>query len=183
MAPEGIEDSSWSGVGPRLKIPCFEQVLCLCLSLREFIQFQEDRDIHRAIGVKRITLHGLHICNIDFSWSVLDYIDNALRTETVIPITCNEIGIIPWLAAIVCCNDISFRWVVCERQLIEWNETSPLIFIGPAWNGECPISVGAQGDIPWHLISNVSIYIGVQKILRRHVEVSGSFAELLPVLG
>src|SRR6266545_358401 len=83
---------------------------------------------------------------------------------------------------IVSGSNVAFLRVECMWQVLKWNESRPLVFICPAGDGKGTITLCADRNITWHLITNISIHIRIDQILCRHMEVACSLAEFLPVL-
>ena len=90
--------------------------------------------------------------------------------------------IVPWLAAVVRGDDVSFWRVEGVRQLLERNIACPFVLICPAWDRDGPVTVRAHRNIAWHLVSNIAIHICVDKVLGGDMEAPGSLPEVLPVL-
>ena len=163
-------------------VPVSEQILRPEFPVRELFQSQKHRDKRWSVHVERITLHGLEIGDVDLARGAFDHVHDALGTESIVPVAGDEIRIIPGLAAIVRRDDIAFRRVEGVRQLFEWDKACPFIFIRPAGHRQGSIAISPQRNIPRHLITNISIHISIQKILCRHMKVTGSCTEFFPVL-
>ena len=67
------------------------------------------------------------------------------------------------------------------RQFLERNETGPFTTISRTIVGHAAVAALANGNAPRAVITNVTVHVGIDKILRWPAVMTKRFREFLPV--
>ena len=128
-------------------------------------------------------MHGLHIVKGDALSILFDHFCDALRAKTVGEAGAQQVGIVAACDRIVGCHDESLLRIVNQRQLVEGHGSNPLEIIRPAGDRDETEPLFPDRYDSGGLVSDISVYIGIDQVLRRRIPVAQSVTELLKVAG
>ncbi len=85
--------------------------------------------------------------------------------------------------AVIGCDNLMALRVIRLRQFLKGHCARPLVFASPAGHRQQTLALGTYGHAPGHVIANVAIHIGINKVLRRRVPMAERGGKLLPIAG
>ena len=116
-----------------LVIPILQE-LAECFVFDPDWNLEQDRYQGLGVEVFVISLHLLHIFDINRSGSIFDHIYDALGAIPMCKDRCDQVGIIGINNGVIGGDNIALRRVEAEWQFFKRNITSPFMLVCPTWN-------------------------------------------------
>ena len=180
LVPQHVREGGGRRVGPVLGIPPGEQVEApLGLLVRQ-------GDV--GVGADQALAHPELLIGLDRGHVVggeraacggtLDQVDDARRPPAVVPVGAEEVRMVGADHGVVRGDDVALVGVVDDGQFGEGDEAPPVVRRVPAGLGHGAVAGAADRQPARRLVADVARAVGVDEVLRRHVEEARRGAEL-----